>query len=116
MTVPADVFGRLMSREFGGNSDFPIGAVVSAVLDNIRHGFPYGGATWFVPAFFTSIWLWLYAGSGFLLKFGRRFDVGFDWFNRKFDIENKPLSAIGLVAGSLVAVLWWTVAVVRWVV
>jgi hypothetical protein len=36
--------------------------------------------------------------------------------NRKFDIEKKPLSAIGLVAGSLVAVLWWTVVAVRWMV
>src|SRR5439155_1624424 len=27
-----------------------------------------------LPTFFTSIWLWLYAGSGFLLKAARRFD------------------------------------------
>jgi len=48
---------------------------------------------WYFPAFFTSIWLWLwlYAGSGFLLKAARRFDIGFDWFNRHFDIERKPL-------------------------
>lgn len=73
---------------------------------------------WFLiyPAFFTSIWLWLYAGSGFLLKFARRFDIGFEWFNRKFDIEHKPLSAIGLVAGCIVAVLWWGVVIVRMVV
>jgi hypothetical protein len=64
-----------------------------------------------VPAMVTSIWLWLYAGSGFLLKFARRFDLGFDWFNRKFDIEKKPLSAIGLVAGALVAVMYWGFAV-----
>lgn len=66
-----------------------------------------------LPAFFTSIWLWLYAGSGFLLKTARRFDLGFDWFNRKFDIEKKPLSAIGLVAGSLVAMLYWGWALFR---
>src|SRR5438270_6428161 len=35
-------------------------------------------ALWFYPAFFTTIWLWLYAGSGFLLKAARRFDIGFD--------------------------------------
>src|ERR1700678_1645207 len=58
---------------------------------------------WLCPALFTSIWLWLYAGSGFLLKFARRFDLGFDWFNHKLDIEHHPLSAIGLVAGALVA-------------
>jgi|HubBroStandDraft_6_1064221.scaffolds.fasta_scaffold345944_2 hypothetical protein len=69
-----------------------------------------------VASFFSSIWLWLYAGSGFLLKLARRFDIGFDWFNRKFDIEKKPLSAIGLVAGAIVAVLWWTVVAVRLIV
>ena len=67
---------------------------------------------WFYPAFFTSIWLWLYAGSGFILKAVRRFDIGFDWFNRKFDIEKKPLQSIGLVAGALVAVVYWAAVVV----
>lgn len=74
----------------------------------LRH--PWSGSSrnfqsllWYFPAFFTSIWLWLYAGSGFLLKAARRFDIGFDWFNRHFDIEKKPLQSIGLVAGALVA-------------
>jgi hypothetical protein len=53
----------------------------------------------------------LYAGSGFILRAARRFDIGFQWFNRKFDIEKKPLSAIGLVSGALVAIAYWTVAV-----
>jgi hypothetical protein len=60
----------------------------------------------------TSIWLWLYAGSGFLLKAARRFDIGFEWFNRHFDIEEKPLQSIGLVSGVLVAVLYWTAVIV----
>jgi len=68
------------------------------------------------PAFFTSIWLWLYAGSGFLLKAARRFDIGFEWFNRKFDIEKKPLQCIGLVAGALVAVVYWAAVIVSRVV
>ena len=66
---------------------------------------------WVLPAFFTSIWLWLYSGSGFLLKAARRFDIGFQWFNRKFDIEKKPLQSIGLVAGVLVAVVYWMAVV-----
>src|ERR1017187_3618472 len=64
------------------------------------------------PAFFTSIWLWLYAGAGFLLKAARRLDIGFDWFSRRFDIEEKPLQSIGLVSGILVAVLYWTAVIV----
>jgi len=59
---------------------------------------------WVFPAFFTFLWLWLYAGSGFLVKAARRFDIGFDLFNRKVDIKKRPLSAIGVVAGALVAV------------
>lgn len=68
-------------------------------------------ALW-LPTFFTSIWLWLYAGSGFLLKAARRFDIGFEWFNRHFDIEKRPLQSIGLVAGALVAVVYWAVVIV----
>jgi hypothetical protein len=69
---------------------------------------------WFLiyPALFTSTWLWLYAGSGFLLKAARRFDIGFDWFNRKFDIEKKPLQSIGLVSGAIVALIYWSVVIV----
>jgi len=69
-----------------------------------------------VPAMATSIWLWLYAGSGFLLKAARRFDIGFDWFNRKFDIEKHPLQSIGLVAGALVAMVYWAAVIVGRVV
>jgi hypothetical protein len=68
---------------------------------------------WFYPVFFTSIWLWLYACSGFMLKLARRFDIGFNWFNRHMDIEKKPLQCIGLVAGAIVAVVYWGVVVVH---
>ena len=46
------------------------------------------------------------------IRAARRFDIGFDWFNRKFDIENKPLQSIGLVAGALVAVVYWAAVIV----
>jgi hypothetical protein len=59
---------------------------------------------------FTSIWLWLYLGSGLILKAAHRFNAGMGWFNRHLEIERKPLSCIGLVAGALVALLYWGVA------
>jgi hypothetical protein len=66
-------------------------------------------AVWLVyPALFTSVWLWLYAGSGFAIKAARRLDIGFGWFNRTFDIEKKPLQSIGLVAAFLVTVTYWS--------
>jgi hypothetical protein len=58
----------------------------------------------------------VYVGSGFLLKAARRFDIGFEWFNRKFDIEKKPLQSIGLVAGALVAVVYWVAVIVSRIV
>jgi len=62
------------------------------------------------------LWLWLYVGSGFLLKASHRFDIGFQWLNSKVDIEKKPLSAIGLVAGSLVALCYWGAIGVVWAI
>jgi hypothetical protein len=59
------------------------------------------------PAFFTSIWLWLYAASGFILKGAARFDRVIAWMNRHMDIEKKPLQTIGVVAGAIVALVYW---------
>jgi hypothetical protein len=66
----------------------------------------------FIAALFPSIWFWLYAGSGFLLKAARRLDVGFKWASKRFDIEKKPLQSIGLVAGALVAMVYWAAVIV----
>jgi hypothetical protein len=64
-----------------------------------------------LPLLLTSAWLWLHAASGLLLSGVHRFDVGFQWFNRRFDIEKKPLQSIGLVGGTLVASTYWLVAI-----
>jgi hypothetical protein len=53
----------------------------------------------------------LFSSSRFLLTAARRFDIGFDWFNRHFDIEKKPLQSIGLVAGALVAIVYWAAVI-----
>jgi hypothetical protein len=68
------------------------------------------------PLFLATLWLDLYATSGFIIRAARRFDIGFDWFNRKFDIEKKPLQSIGLVAGALVAAAYWTAVIVSRIV
>lgn len=64
------------------------------------------------PLYLATLWLGLYAASGFLVKAFRHFDIGFQWLNRRFDTENKPLKSIGLVAGVLVAVVYWTAVIV----
>jgi hypothetical protein len=75
-------------------------------------GFMANVASLSYPILFSWFWMVLYAGSGFILKAARRFDIGFQWFNRRFDIEKKPLQSIGLVAGALVAVLYWAAVIV----
>jgi hypothetical protein len=67
---------------------------------------------WLRPYALFVFWILLvpFALSGLLLRTASHFDLGFDWFNRKFDIEKKPLSAIGLVVGSAFAVVYWSFA------
>jgi hypothetical protein len=60
---------------------------------------------WSYPPFFTSVWLWLFTGAAFLLKFGSRFAIGFQWFNSNAGMEHKPFGTIGLVAIELIALL-----------
>ncbi len=60
-------------------------------------------STWphYASALSTSVWLWLYAGSGFILKSAKRFDIGFQWFNSKADIEkNHCLQSALFLVGS----------------
>jgi hypothetical protein len=65
-----------------------------------------------IPILVLGMWIWLPFASALVLKAARRFDIGFDWFNRKFDIEKKPLQSIGLVAGALVAVVYWAASII----
>lgn len=48
--------------------------------------------------FFTSVWLWLYGLSGFLLKTSQRMGRAFDGLKNILDFENKPLPSLGLVS------------------
>jgi hypothetical protein len=59
---------------------------------------------------------WLPLVSGGMIIAARRLDIGFQWFNRRFDIEKKPLQSIGLVAGALVTVMYWAAVIVSRIV
>lgn len=61
----------------------------------------------FYPVFLTSVWVWMYVASGFVLKAANRFDDAFSWFSKHFDIENKPLQSLGLVAGAMSTIAYW---------
>jgi len=99
-SLPTALLGRLAGWQFLGSDSWIEGSFWDQYSYAIQRA-RVVGYVWVTlfPAFFTSIWLWLYAGSGFILKGARYFDRYLGWFNRRFDIEKKPLSSIGLVAG-----------------
>lgn len=77
-----------------------------ASVEVVLRDFPIG--IFGLTLLWCSIWLWLALISGLILHFARRFDLGFQWFNRKFDIEKRPLQCIGLIAGPITAVAYWS--------
>jgi hypothetical protein len=106
-SVASDIFSLLVQYVYVMSGEQALSSVA------VKQAMP------FFPVFAVELavisamsWLWLYAVSGFILKAARRFDIGFEWFNRKFDIEKKPLQSIGLVAGALVAVTYWAAVIV----
>jgi hypothetical protein len=82
------------------------------IRQTFAHGVVNELAALSYPAFFGTIWFALYITSGSLLKGARRFDTGFQWFNERFDIERRPLQSIGMVGGTLLALIYWVIALV----
>ena len=58
--------------------------------------------------YLISIWLWLYALSGLIVRSARAVPSVRDTLN----IEDRPLYSMGLVAGGLAALAWWGTALV----
>lgn len=52
--------------------------------------------------FFTSVWLWLYGLSGFLIKTSQRMGLTFQWLKNILDFESKPLPSLGLVSSFII--------------
>jgi len=70
---------------------------------------------WLYSTFFTSIWAWLYAISGFLAKLGEKLFIGFKWFKRTFDIDHHPLSSMGIIAIIVVFLVYLIVPFLRYI-
>jgi hypothetical protein len=54
--------------------------------------------------FLTSIWLWLYALSGLLIRLGGRVGIVAVFLRGALDIENKPFTALAIVTNALITV------------
>jgi hypothetical protein len=69
-----------------------------------------------LPACLGRLWLLLYLVSGLILKLSRKADIGsdigFNWFNKKFDIEHRPLQCVGLITGAIVTLFYWIIAAI----
>jgi len=69
-------------------------------------GFPVNPAIFFYTTFFTSIWLWIYALSGFSVKLAQKLNISLTWFKGKFDIDKKPLRSMALVSMLIVTIIF----------
>lgn len=59
-----------------------------------------------IAAFLPTIWFWLYVLGSVIT----RIFATFEFVRDHLDVEHKPLYCIGLVAGTLLAILWWAAA------
>ena len=60
----------------------------------------------FYSTFFTSVWVWLYAFSGLVVKLAGYLGIGFNRLKWFLDIENKPLHSLGIISMLLVTLLY----------
>jgi len=99
---------------------FYLSRPVAAILKYPNERFPAYGELWlseyvglfivFLLVCIIPVALLSVVASVLAVRMASSLNFGFDWFNRHFDIKKKPLQSIGLVAGVLVAVLYWTAA------
>lgn len=67
--------------------------------DIIKENPPFWAA--FVSTFLTSIWIWLYAIAGLTLQGSTSLLGGVEWMRELFDVENRPVQALGLMLAIL---------------
>lgn len=67
----------------------------------------------FYTTFFTSVWIWLYALSGLVVKVGEYFGITVSRLKWFLDIENKPLHSLGVISMLLVTLIYLGVGFYR---
>jgi hypothetical protein len=75
---------------------------------------PYAGSTLgsLVAAFAAIAWAVLYWASVAGVRLAKGSQTALNWFNRQFDIEKKPLQAIGVLAGAIAAAIFWAMCLI----
>ena len=64
--------------------------------------------------YFTSVWIWIFALSSFVVRAATALTQGLRVLGDVFDVAEKPLSTMGYVAGGLCACAWWGICLVDW--
>jgi hypothetical protein len=67
-------------------------------------GIPWG--IFFYSTFFTSVWVWLYAVAGGLLRLASYLGLVLRGLRGILDIQNKPLRSIGMVSNLLITLVY----------
>ena len=65
--------------------------------------------TYFYTTFFTSIWVWIYALSGFTVKLAAKLN----WLKGILDIDKKPLRSMAMVSILIVTIIFVVVPFLR---
>jgi len=66
---------------------------------------------YFYSTFFTSVWVWLYALSGTMVKIANYLGIGIEYFKRFLDIDKNPFLCIGVVSIIIVSLIYLVVLV-----
>jgi len=75
------------------------------LLSSLSEGLPSFGIC-FYSTFFTSVWVWLYASSGLVVRLGQYLGISLRGLKMILDIDKKPLRSMGLVAMLLVTLVY----------
>lgn len=114
------LFVSIVVYYFGGTAEAALGFYALAIDDILSHGvflsaeremLPLG--IFFYSTFFTSVWVWLYAISGLVVKLEGYLGIGFSRLKWFLDIENKPLHSLGVISMLLVTLIYLGVGFYR---
>lgn len=79
------------------------------LLSSLSEGLPSFGIC-FYSTFFTSVWVWVYALSGLVVRLGQYLGISLRGLKMILDLDKKPLRSMGLVAMLLVTLLYLVAA------
>lgn len=74
--------------------------------------FPFG--VLFYAPLLTPVWAWLYVVSGSTVKLVHQLSVSVVTLLGLLDIDSKPIASLGWVAMLLTSIVFWALALVRW--